>query len=63
MQDSIVYVRDQMGHSSIRITADIYGHLLPSANAHVVDRLDAPTTSPESATQTTLQGEEMEASC
>jgi hypothetical protein len=49
---SLVYVRDQMGHSTIRITADIYGHLLPSANAHVVDRLDAPTTSPESATQT-----------
>jgi integrase len=60
---SLVYVRDQLGHPSIRVTADIYGHLLPSANVHVVDPLDAPTTPPESATQTTLQGEEMQASC
>ena len=51
---SLVYVRDQMGHSSIRVTADIYGHLLPSANVNVVDRLDAQTTPHKSATQTTL---------
>ncbi|HEV2498073.1 MAG TPA: site-specific integrase [Terriglobia bacterium] len=51
---SLVYVRDQMGHSSIRVTADIYGHLLPSVNVNVVDRLDAQTTPQKSATQTTL---------
>jgi hypothetical protein len=29
-----------MGHSSIQATVDIYGHLIPSAEAHQVDRLD-----------------------
>jgi len=48
---SLVYVRDQMGHSSIRVTADLYGHLIPSANVNAVDRLDAQTTPQESATQ------------
>jgi len=26
---SIVYVKEQMGHSSIQVTVDIYGHLIP----------------------------------
>src|SRR5437016_5808267 len=39
-----------MGHSSIRVTADTYGHLIPSANVNAVDRLDAQTTVQESAT-------------
>jgi integrase len=29
---SLAYVRDQMGHSSIQITVDTYGHLIPGAN-------------------------------
>jgi integrase len=37
---SIVYVKEQMGHSSIQVTADIYGHLIPGANISFVDRLD-----------------------
>ena len=37
---SIVYVKEQMGHSSIQVTADIYGHLIPGANVSYVDRLD-----------------------
>ncbi len=37
---SIVYVKDQMGHSSIQITVDTYGHLIPGANVSYVDRLD-----------------------
>ena len=36
---SIVYVKEQMGHSSIQVTVDIYGHLIPGANVHFVDRL------------------------
>jgi hypothetical protein len=36
-----VYVKEQMGHSSIQVTVDIYGHLVPSANVSFVDRLDA----------------------
>jgi integrase len=38
---SIVYVKEQMGHSSIQVTVDIYGHLIPGANVCFVDRLDA----------------------
>ena len=53
---SIVYVKEQMGHSSIQITVDTYGHLIPGANISFVDRLDtvreekAPTTPQQSAT-------------
>jgi integrase len=36
----MIYVRDQLGHSSIKITVDIYGHLIPGANKGAVNRLD-----------------------
>jgi integrase len=29
---SLVYVKDQMGHSSIQVTVDTYGHLVPGAD-------------------------------
>ena len=48
---SLVYVRDQMGHSSIQVTVDIYGYLIPGANMSFVDKLDAPTSPQQSATQ------------
>ena len=31
-----------MGHHSIRVTVDTYGHLVPGGNKAAVDRLDAP---------------------
>jgi integrase len=34
-------VRDQLGHSSIQVTVDVYGHLVPGSNRAAVDRLDA----------------------
>jgi integrase len=37
---SIVYVKEQMGHSSIQVTVDTYGHLIPGADVCYVDRLD-----------------------
>lgn len=37
---SLVYVKEQMGHSSIQVTVDIYGHLIPGANVSFVDQLD-----------------------
>jgi integrase len=37
---SLTYVKEQMGHSSIQVTVDIYGHLIPGANVNFVDRLD-----------------------
>jgi integrase len=61
---SIVYVKDQMGHSSIQVTVDIYGHLIPGANVCFVDRLDrdfaeaTKTTPRQSATP--AQQSEME---
>lgn len=47
---SLAYVRDQMGHASIQITADVYGHLIPGANISNVDRLDSLTSPQQSAT-------------
>jgi len=48
---SLAYVRDQMGHSSIQVTVDIYGHLIPSANISFVDMLDTLTCPQQSAIQ------------
>jgi integrase len=41
--ESLAYVKDQLGHSSIQVTVDIYGHLIPGANRAAVDRLDDAT--------------------
>jgi integrase len=41
--ESPVYVKDQMGHSSIQVTVDLYGHLIPGGNTQAVDRLDSAT--------------------
>lgn len=56
--EPIAYVKEQLGHSSIQVTVDLYGHFVPGANRAAVDRLaDAtagveppqnfPDTSPE----------------
>lgn len=36
---SFAYLRDQMGHSSIQVTVDICGHLIPGANISSVTSL------------------------
>jgi hypothetical protein len=38
--ERLTYVKEQMGHSSINVTVDIYGHLVPGGNRQAVDRLD-----------------------
>ncbi len=38
--EPIVYVKEQLGHASIQLTVDTYGHLIPGANKAAVDRLD-----------------------
>jgi Phage integrase family len=48
---SIVYVKEQLGHSSIQVTVDIYGHLIPGANVSYVDRLDSVVKETETAAQ------------
>ncbi len=47
-----MYVRDQMGHASITMTVDVYGHLIPGANKQAVDKLDSTPTEGENAPQT-----------
>ena len=49
---SLTYVKEQMGHSSIQITVDTYGHLIPGADIKWIDRLDDQTTPQQSANQT-----------
>ena len=44
--ESPTYVKEQMGHSSIQVTVDIYGHLIPGGNRAAVDRLDSPSGIP-----------------
>lgn len=46
--ESLAYIRDQLGHHSIKVTVDIYGHLAPEGNKEAVDRLDdaAPICTP-----------------
>ena len=49
--ESLAYVKEQMGHHSIQVTVDIYGHLVPGGNKAAVDRLDGPAPhSPYSST-------------
>ena len=42
--ESLAYVRDQLGHASIQVTVDVYGHLVPGGNRGAVDRLDDDVT-------------------
>ena len=49
-RESLAYVRDQLGHSSIQVTVDVYGHLVPGGNRDAADRLDvvaSPDTHPD----------------
>src|SRR5215471_6210748 len=45
--ESLAYIKEQMGHSSIDITVDIYGHLVPGGNREAVDGLDDPREIPD----------------
>ena len=40
--ESLAYVKEQLGHRSIQITVDTYGHLIPGANRKAVNALDDP---------------------
>lgn len=39
---SLSYIRDQLGHTSIKTTGDIYAHLLPSSMRGLTNLLDDP---------------------
>lgn len=40
--ESPAYVSKQLGHASIKMTVDLYGHFIHGANRQAVDRLDDP---------------------
>jgi integrase len=42
--ESPAYVKDQLGHASIKMTVDTYGHWIPGANRQAVNRLPLPST-------------------
>jgi Phage integrase family len=50
--ESPAYVKEQMGHHSIKVTVDIYGHLVPGANRDAVDRLDVTGRNPGATART-----------
>lgn len=37
--ESLAYVKDQLGHSSITLTVNTYTHLIPGSNRQAVDKL------------------------
>jgi len=43
----MIYVKEQLGHSTIEVTVDLYGHVRPGANREAVDRLAAATAGPK----------------
>jgi integrase/recombinase XerD len=45
--ESLAYVKDQLGHASIKMTVDVYGHLVPGSNRQAVNRLPAITQDSE----------------
>jgi hypothetical protein len=47
-----------MGHSSIQITVDTYGHLILGASINWVDGLDRKTTPQQNATPAQLETED-----
>jgi integrase len=38
---SVLYVKEQLGHTNIKTTIDYYGHFIPSGNRALVNNLDA----------------------
>jgi integrase len=49
--ESPAYVKDQLGHSSIKLTVDIYGHWIPGSNRQAVNKLPSLATPKKLQTQ------------
>jgi integrase len=55
--ESPVYVKEQLGHASIRIAVDLYGHASRAWGKDAVDRLDDGGSSEvKSGTSTEVKG-------
>ena len=59
---SLAYVQNQMGHRSILVTIDVYGHLIPGENVAWIDTLDSTPrkVTATDAHQTHTQSREVE---
>ncbi len=44
--ESIQYVKQQLRHSTIKLTVDLYGHLIPGKSRAAVARLEEQTSTP-----------------
>jgi hypothetical protein len=40
MEEQDFIIKERMGHSSIKITYDIYGHLFPTRQKELADKLN-----------------------
>jgi hypothetical protein len=49
--ESLVYIKEQLGHSSIQVTVDLYGHLIPGIHRGAVDALAEATKCNPRATE------------
>ena len=54
------YIQEQMGHSSIQVTMDTYGHLFPNRNRGWVNRLDEGVFESQNATQAQPESQDSE---
>ena len=54
----VLHDKERLGHSSIQVTADLYGRLVPGANRSALDRLAAATSCNLAATEEENRGEE-----
>ncbi len=49
--ENLVYIKEQLGHSSIQVTVDLYGHLIPGVHRGAVDALAEATKCNPRATE------------
>jgi Phage integrase family len=48
--ENLTYIKEQLGHSSIQVTVDLYGHLIPGVHRGAVDGLAEATKCNPAAT-------------
>ena len=55
--ENLAYIKEQLGHSSIQVTVDLYGHLIPGIHRGAVDALAEATKCNPRATERREQPE------
>jgi hypothetical protein len=58
----IAYVSRQLGHSSIQITVDLYGHFVPGGDQHYAEGLAAAIAAERGAAEPRLRSPHLDAS-